>query len=539
MVGRRLEDGVKVDGGDAEIGQVVQLVLNPLQVATKEVAAQGPFIAEHTLVGAAIALGQVIPVLDQHRVVIDGQVPGLGVDLGVTIVETVGVELVDDGVFHPVGGHKSGVVDVDLEAVVGRVVVGQAPTTVEQIVVLVIVLVGTVADDEAVVEDGQIVLSGDGGLPPVVAVGFLVGGGNQLHGIEGLGTGCGAPDTDDDLGDVVVVGAEAKGDRDAGGDCGARHAVKVVPRVVAQAVPPDVVVGARNRWGFLHRHLHPPSEGVQHEGDVLIGYGCPKGCRGGVDTAPVGANGIPGAGLDRFVLVGTGAGDGGGQRVHTIPLRRHGRRRIGVVPALPVAHGGPGAGLGADTDDVGLRQPAVGVGIGVKGDRGDLVSQGRVQPAIARGGVAVRPVLGSHLEFVPAGCGNGDQGGVDAVAGRGIAMRAIIEHRVRRAPAVKVAHYVPVRRREQGKGGQGRHVRSPVRIGVGHVGVAGHGVLGVAAPPGGEQLQSDGSRVAKRRLGHAVLDPVLRGPVALLAPLGDEAVVAPAGPIPVVELDIL
>ncbi len=156
--------------------------------------------------------------------------------------------------------------------------------------------------------------------------------------------------------------------------------------------------------------------------------------------------------------------------------------------------------------------------------------------------MTVRPILDGYLEFITAGRPDRHLRRKDPIACPGVAVGSIVVHGIVQAPPVKATPHVPVRQRghwKEGKRGQGGHIGAPVGVCVGHVGVAGHGVLGMTSAAGREDLQGDGGGRAQRCLGHAILDPVVPGPVSLLTALGDQAVIAPARTIPVIQLDIL
>ena len=463
----------------------------------------------------------------------------MGVNFRVSIIKTVGEDLVNNSILHPIGRFEIRVVDVNLETVIGGVFICGAPTAIEEAIVLVKILVGAVAHDEAVVEDGGLILRGQDGLPVIVAVGRIVAGGHPFQGAQALGLGSGAPHPDYHLADIIVVGAQAQGDWCAGGHRAAGDPVEVIPGVVAQAVPPDIIVVPGHRGDLLDFYVYAPGEGIHDESDVLIGCNGFEAGSGCVDTAPVRADGVPGPRADSLELVISRAGDSHNELVLAPAQGSHAGGRIGVIPTLPVTNGGPGTRFGADPDDVGLRLPAIAVGVAIEGDGDIFAIRAGLQPGIPGARVAGCPVLAGDLELVASGCGDRDQGGVDPITGAGIPMGAVIVQRVVRAPAVEVAPGVPVRGREEGKCRQGGEIPTPIGIAVGHIGVAGDCILGVAAAAGGEDFQGQAGRIPQRGFGDEVLDPVFIRVVALLAALGDQAVIAPTSAIPVVELHIL
>ena len=199
--------------------------------------------------------------------------------------------------------------------------------------------------------------------------------------------------------------------------------------------------------------------GIGQKAHHLTGESCGESQVIGVDRAAalaaLGADGVPGAAADGLVVVGAGRGDRRDVAIDAAAERGHYRSRVGGVPALPVAHGGPGRHAVLGVDDEGGGGPAVAIGVGVKRKLDRLVIGRGEDPGVG-GRVGVGPVAVVHLEFIAAGGGDGEDAGVDAVVGYIVAVGTVVVHEVG-APAVEGATDVPGWAGGQGVGsGAGR-----------------------------------------------------------------------------------
>ena len=240
VVGTGFEDGVQIDDGDAQRLEIIQPLHDAAQVAAEVVAAARGFVAwlRCVLVGAAVAFGQIAPVLDDDLVERFGReavarLVALGVVVGSTVAEAVREDLVDDGVLHPRDGLEGRVVDGDDVAVVAHAGPRFAPAAVAEVVVVVEGCRRAVLYDEAIVERRRHI-RGNGRLPEVAHLVGLAGiiagdaGGHALHVKEALRVGGRVPDAHAHARHVVGVGAEAQRHRVVGVDGAEGHAIEAV-----------------------------------------------------------------------------------------------------------------------------------------------------------------------------------------------------------------------------------------------------------------------------------------------------------------------
>ncbi len=215
VVGGRFKDGVEVDGGHTQILQVIQLINHPLQIAAVEVSAVAARagvacvtrVADHLVPGVARATRRVRTHNGAAGFVVE-ETAGRGVVTRITVAETVGENLVDDGVFHPVGRLESGVVLGDLPAIVRAGGKRLAPAAIAGGVVFVVGGGGAVNGDEPVPVEGGVEAGGQGRFPPFIRA--VVGG--QVHVQEGLGVGAVVVEADASGRQVIAGSAQPQGD---------------------------------------------------------------------------------------------------------------------------------------------------------------------------------------------------------------------------------------------------------------------------------------------------------------------------------------
>ena len=220
VVGDGPEDGVQVNHVDTQSLQVTNLFGDALQVTAVDFV--GPVAVTLESVGGVAGLachfgvlGQQIPV--GHVFVVHFAAgPGLDLVVGnVCIEETVGEDLINDSILHPVGSLEAGFID---HQIVCEDVIGVTDTAGTVVTGLVVVVPGIVAVEYhiAAVGDGEIVLiladvlEGGGASPALNAVDCIAVL-FHLHGAQ----------TSDDQSCAVGIGAGGDGEGYffAGGNC--------------------------------------------------------------------------------------------------------------------------------------------------------------------------------------------------------------------------------------------------------------------------------------------------------------------------------
>ncbi len=248
VVGRRGEDGVEVQRRDAPLGKVVEVRRDAREVAAVEVAAQRLLLADELLVGAAVALGSLVPGLGQDAVAVhvsvsearraigSGSRIGRRVVGGVAVGESVRKDLVDDRSSRPVGRSEGRVVDGELPAGAGRRLAQDgARAAIEGVVVGHETARLAVLGHERVLQHG----GRDGRLerdrPVVDPVLTRVGiGGDPRHRQRTGIAGEGVRNADLGRGQVARRRAQPQLDRAAGRHGPGRAAIQVRPAVVLQ-----------------------------------------------------------------------------------------------------------------------------------------------------------------------------------------------------------------------------------------------------------------------------------------------------------------
>ena len=168
---------------------------------------------------------------------------GRRVIAGIAIAETIGEDLIDDRILGPGWCIEARLIDVDVPGDVGRIVVGLAPTAIARRVIFVINHRRAVFDNKAVVEDAQVRADVKRCLPVVVAVNAGVRVGAHLRQIvDGLALKNGVPDTHLDALHVMGEGAEAQRHVAVLRQCAERITIEAAAAVMAQAIPPNVVI---------------------------------------------------------------------------------------------------------------------------------------------------------------------------------------------------------------------------------------------------------------------------------------------------------
>jgi len=169
VVGGRFEDGVEVDGGNAQLFDVIQLIQDALQVAAVEVLAVGARARAGGIAGIADRLVPVglVRAEDGVWLIIKG-CAGWGVVVEIAIAEAVGEDLVEDGVLDPIGGGVAVFVNGELPGIIGAFIKGLPPAAGAAAVIFVIVGIAAIDGDEAVPVDGGIGAGGQSHFPPVV-----------------------------------------------------------------------------------------------------------------------------------------------------------------------------------------------------------------------------------------------------------------------------------------------------------------------------------------------------------------------------------
>ena len=268
VVGWRLKDRVEVDGSDAQVFEVIQLVQHTLQVAAVEVLA--PDEVARTARVARVA-DRLVPVRlvgaeDAAALIVERRA-GRGVIGGVAIAEAVGEDLVEDGVLDPIGGGVVWIVDGKLPGVILGFIEGLAPAAGAAGIIFVVIGIAAVNGNEAVPIDGGVGAGRQGHFPPII--GCIAG--REVQVVDVLHIQAVVPDAHPGSREVVAGGAQAQRHRGASDHRAAGGAVERIAAVVAQLAPPDVViVGGAAFAGPAGRSLN---DGDLVRGVELLGRG--------------------------------------------------------------------------------------------------------------------------------------------------------------------------------------------------------------------------------------------------------------------------
>jgi len=241
VVGARLEDRVEVDGGHAQVFEIVQLLDDPGQVAAEEVAVIVARPARR-LGHAAIDRRLVPRLVEEQRQVAVEHIRAVRWIVGrVAVAEAIGENLVDHGVAHPARGVERRIVDRDLvtevgagrvdgarAALVGRIV---QPVLAGARVVFIIERLAARRDDEPVPVDRGRLARIERGFPQVVAVRR---GGDDRHRQHNLALGERIPGANRHRVQVARCRPEAERHRRFDRHRAARHPVEIAPAVVPQ-----------------------------------------------------------------------------------------------------------------------------------------------------------------------------------------------------------------------------------------------------------------------------------------------------------------